>query len=179
MQDCSTPDCKSHNLLLTMHEKNWVFFVCIMADNNVFLTSVNVVRLCQDRMTQLDYFTIKLYFGIVCGQIMVVLPVVFYRKSKYHYKNAIKSLKHRKDQFWETQLCFLARNKSFKHSKTAKRSHSSIVDGFTNMCDITNNFLSKLSIRGGSGHLFLFCKIVVVLLIYQLFLRLCQKPWKN
>ena len=47
------------------------------------------------------------------------------------------------------------------------------------MCDITNNFLSKLSIRGGSGHLFLFCKIVVVLLIYQLFLRLCQKPWKN
>ena len=52
-----------------------------MPDNNVFHSSVNVLRLCQDGMTQLDYFAVKLYFGIVCGQIMVVPLVVFYRKS--------------------------------------------------------------------------------------------------
>ena len=55
--------------------------VCIMLDNNVFRSSVNVLRLCQVGMTLLDYSTVKLYFGIVCGQIMVVPPVMFYRKS--------------------------------------------------------------------------------------------------
>ena len=69
------------NLLLTMHVKNCCFLVCIMPDNNVFHSSVNVLRLCQDGMTLLDYFAVKLYLGIVCGQIMVVPLVVFYRKS--------------------------------------------------------------------------------------------------
>ena len=59
------------NLLLTMHVKS-CFLVCIMLDNNVFHSSVNVLRLWQDGMTPLDYFAVKLYFGIVCGQIMVV-----------------------------------------------------------------------------------------------------------
>ena len=68
------------NLLLTMHVKN-CFSVCIILDNNVFLSSVNVLRLCQDGMTLLDHSAVTFYFRIICGQMMVVPPVVFYRKS--------------------------------------------------------------------------------------------------
>ena len=74
LQDCSTPDCKSH---LTMHVKSCFHMHAYHACHS----SVNVLRLCQDGMTLLDCFEVKLYFGIVCGQITVVPLVVFYRKS--------------------------------------------------------------------------------------------------
>ena len=52
------------------------------------------------------------------------------------------------------------------------------------MHDITSNFCNKLStvlnsISRRMWHPFLSCKILVALLMYQLFLRLYQKPWKN
>ena len=80
LQDCSAPNCKSHQPAMDFAYENCCF-VCIMLDNNVFHSSVNMLRLCQDGMTPLDYFAVKFYFRIVCGQIMVVPLVVFYRKS--------------------------------------------------------------------------------------------------
>ena len=77
------------------------------------------------------------------------------KKAKSRYKYAVRSLKRRKDHIVSKKISsaltgrhnrvFWQEIKRVKRSKTAKRSQSSIVDGFTNMRDITNNFHNRLS----------------------------------
>ena len=91
-----------------------------------------MLRLCQDGTTLLDYFVVKLYFGIVCGQTVVPQEHIVSKKIS----SALTGRHNR--VFWQEI-------KKGKRSKTAKHSQSSIVDGFTNMRGITSNFHNKLS----------------------------------
>ena len=84
---------------------------------------------------------------------MAVLPVESYSKSgkkaKSRYKYAVRSLKRRKDHIVSKKIssaltsknnrAFWREVKRFKRSKAAKRSQSSVIDGFTHSHDITNN----------------------------------------
>ena len=115
-------------------------------------------------MILLDYFAVRLCFGIIilCGQKMVVPLVEFYRKSERKPSLSasiytVRYLNCRKDHILSKKISsaltgrrnrvFWQEIKTLKRSKTAKCSQSSVVDDFTNM----HIFCSKLSTILNSG----------------------------
>ena len=75
LQECSTPDCKLHQLAIDSACDK--LFSCLYCAGQQCLPQFSK----RYGMTLLDYFVVKLCSGIVCGRIMVVLLVVFFRKS--------------------------------------------------------------------------------------------------
>ena len=158
LQVCSTPDCKSHlsaidyaceKLFFCLYHAGQQCFPQLCKRAKVMPGWNDSVRLLRSKAL----FWNRLWSDNGCPSSGVLSQIR--RKAKSRYKYAVRSLKRRKDHIVSKKISsaltgrhnriFWQEIKRFKHSKTAKRSQSPIVDGFTNTHDIANNFRSKLS----------------------------------